>query len=56
MPYDSQRQRGWFHTHVKQVGGEAVVKEFDEASEGKKLPEKKQTWDHELRQRGKGRM
>lgn len=41
MPYKSQAQRGKFHVLEKQGKiSPAVVKEFDEASKGKKLPEK----------------
>ena len=39
MPYVSTKQRGLFH--AKEERGEispAVVKEFDQASKGKKLP------------------
>ncbi len=41
MPYSSDRQRRWAHTKagIKALGKKAV-KEFDEASRGKKLPER----------------
>ncbi|HET9285714.1 MAG TPA: hypothetical protein VFR24_27495 [Candidatus Angelobacter sp.] len=40
MPYESDAQRKFFHTKegMKKVGA-ATVKEFDQASKGKKLPE-----------------
>jgi len=41
MPYVSQAQAGFFHTNPEKVGGSAVVKEFDEATKGKKLPKRK---------------
>lgn len=42
MPYKSDQQRKWAHTPAgtKALGGKAKVKEWDEASQGKKLPEK----------------
>lgn len=39
MPYKSQAQAGYFHTHVKQLGSK-TVKEWDKASKGKKLPKR----------------
>ena len=41
-PYRSQAQRRWAHTKAgeKALGGKAAVHEWDEASKGKKLPEK----------------
>lgn len=41
MPYKSDKQRRWAHTEagVRKLGKEKVH-EFDEASKGKKLPEK----------------
>jgi hypothetical protein len=41
MPYKSEAQRKWAHTKngMKALGKEGV-KEFDEASKGKKLPKK----------------
>lgn len=41
MPYKSDSQRRWAHSKEgkKALGGK--VKEFDKASKGKKLPEKK---------------
>ena len=40
MPYKSAAQRAWAHTPVgtKALGGKAKVAEWDQASEGKKLP------------------
>jgi len=42
MPYKSDSQRRWAHTEAgkKALGGEANVHEWDEATKGKKLPEK----------------
>lgn len=39
MPYVSQRQAGYFHTRVNEIGAK-TVKEFDKASKGKKLPKR----------------
>lgn len=39
MPYKSQAQAGYFHTHEKELG-KKVVKEFDEATKGKHLVER----------------
>lgn len=41
-PYKSDAQRRWAHTEAgkKALGGEAGVHEWDEATKGKKLPEK----------------
>lgn len=43
MPYRSEAQRRWAHTPegLAALGGEAAVEEWDAASKGKKLPEKK---------------
>lgn len=40
MPYSSDAQRKWFHTLAAKKAGisTATVKEFDQASKGKKLP------------------
>lgn len=42
MPYKSDDQRRWAHTKTgtKALGGKAKVKEWDQASKGKKLPKK----------------
>lgn len=42
MPYKSDAQRRWAHTRagVKALGGKRKVKEWDNASRGKKLPER----------------
>jgi len=44
MPYQSDAQRRWAHTPsgTKALGGKGKVKEWDQASKGKKLPERKQ--------------
>jgi len=43
MPYKSEAQRKFFHTDTAKAKGisESTVKEFDEASKGKKLPKRK---------------
>lgn len=40
MPYKSEQQRKFFHTNTAKDKGisSETVKEFDEASKGKKLP------------------
>lgn len=45
MPYKSKQQERWAHTKSgeKALGGKAKVAEWDAASKGKKLPEKKET-------------
>lgn len=45
MPYKSQAQRRWAHTPegTKALGGKKVVAEYDAASRGAKLPEKKKS-------------
>lgn len=47
MPYASESQRRFFHTDSAKKAGisEADVKEFDQASKGKDLPEKKKAKD-----------
>lgn len=42
MPYKSEKQRRWAHTKrgKKALGGKAKVREWDQASRGKKLPKK----------------
>jgi hypothetical protein len=44
MPYESEAQRRWAHTPAgkKALGGEAAVHEWDTASKGKRLPERKE--------------
>lgn len=46
-PYASNAQRRWAHTAngKKALGGEAAVHEWDEATKGKKLPERKMAKD-----------
>lgn len=42
MPYKSEAQRGYFHTHEAELKREGVdVSEWDQASKGLKLPYKK---------------
>ena len=42
MPYKSKSQERWAHTAKgkEALGGEAKVHEWDEATKGKKLPER----------------
>lgn len=42
MPYKSLKQERFFHTETAKKAGitDAEVKEFDQASKGKKLPQK----------------
>ena len=41
MPYVSQAQAGFFHTHKKQLAQQGVdVAEWDAATKGKKLPKR----------------
>lgn len=42
MPYKSAKQRAFFHTDTARKEGitPKMVKEFDDASKGKKLPER----------------
>jgi 8-oxo-dGTP pyrophosphatase MutT (NUDIX family)/GNAT superfamily N-acetyltransferase len=46
-PYESESQRRWAHTEAgkEALGGEKVVEHWDEATRGKKLPEKKLSVD-----------
>lgn len=46
MPYKSDAQRRFFHTPAAKKAGisTAMVKEYDTASKGKKLPEKLSAW------------
>ena len=43
MPYQSDAQRKWAHTEKgkRALGGSAKVSEWDKASKGMKLPERK---------------
>ena len=45
MPYVSNRQRRWAHTETgtKALGGEKKVRHWDDATRGKKLPERAKT-------------
>lgn len=46
MPYKSLKQAAFFHSPGAEKAGikKTTVKEFDKASKGKKLPEKKSPW------------
>lgn len=46
MPYKSDAQRKFFHTDTAKKAGitNKTIKEFDEASKGKKLPVKQSAW------------
>jgi hypothetical protein len=57
MPYKSDKQRRYFH--VLEAQGKIshkTVKEFDQASKGMDLPERKQTFADALRKRKKKRI
>lgn len=42
MPYSSEAQRRYFHANADKLKAQGVdVKEWDDASKGKKLPERK---------------
>ena len=42
MPYESKAQQGYFHAHKAELEKLGVsVDEWDQASKGKKLPERK---------------
>ena len=43
MPYKSEAQRRWAHTEAgkRALGGEEAVKEWDRATAGTPLPERK---------------
>lgn len=46
MPYESKAQQGYFHAHKAELEKMGVnVDEWDEASKGKKLPERKNQGD-----------
>ena len=53
MPYVSDRQRRFFHTDTARKAGitPEQVAEFDEASKGMKLPERKESKKHEASER-----
>lgn len=42
MPYVSDKQRRYFNSHRKEIGGK-VVDEFNRASKGKRLPKRKKS-------------
>lgn len=46
MPYDSDAQRRFFHSPGAKKAGisDKTIKEFDQASKGKKLPKKISPW------------
>lgn len=42
MPFESQAQAGYFHTHKAELAKQGVnVDEWDAATKGKKLPKRK---------------
>lgn len=55
MPYKSERQRRFFHTRAARRQGisEEMVREWDEKSKGKKLPERanKHFWKQRAKER-----
>ena len=42
MPWKSEQQRKWGHSPsgIKALGGKKAVKEWDDATKGKKLPKR----------------
>ena len=42
MPWKSEQQRKWGHSlaGIKALGGKKAVKEWDDATKGKKLPKR----------------
>lgn len=47
MPYVSDKQRRFFHSAGAKAAGisQKTVKEYDKASKGLKLPERKSAWE-----------
>lgn len=56
MPYDSDAQRRFFHTDTAKKKGitNAVVKDYDQASKGLKLPTKKDPLNKAMGKVGSG--
>jgi hypothetical protein len=47
VPFKSQAQAGYFHTHKKQLEAQGVnVSEWDAATKGKKLPKRVKPKSH----------
>lgn len=45
MPFESQAQEGYLHEHPE-ILGKAGLKEWDAATKGKSLPERKSAYRH----------
>ena len=41
MPFESQAQAAFLEHHPEKIGGEAALKEWEQATKGKKLPKRK---------------
>lgn len=41
MPFESKKQAAFLHAHPEKVGGEAALKEWDQATNWNSLPERK---------------
>lgn len=56
MPYKSQAQAAYFHTHKKELEAQGVnVAEWDAASKGKKLPKRTTLADIGKRDKARGK-
>lgn len=54
MPYVSQAQAGYFHTHKKELESQGVnVDEWDQATKGKTLPKRAKKFTHATKKREK---
>jgi hypothetical protein len=41
MPFESQAQAAFLENHPEKIGGEEALKEWEQATKGKKLPKRK---------------
>lgn len=41
MSFESQAQAGFLEHHPEKIGGKAALKEWEQATKGKKLPKRK---------------
>ena len=46
MPFESKAQAAYLHAHPEKVGGQAALKEWDESTDFKHLPERKFHSEH----------
>jgi hypothetical protein len=54
MPYVSQAQAGYFHTHKKELESQGVdVGEWDQASKGKSLPKRAKKFNYASKKKKK---